>query len=151
VATALATAGLTMAAPAALAHDENLLPTICGSSSYFIVNDSGGINGKAKRRVQTEGGATWGYVYLLYSNSTERNCVVTRKAATWHGAASRTVAELYLQNDSNSPYRDAGPFEHYADVQREAGGVCVRYFGFVWDTSLTIVASGGRFTYGNCN
>ncbi|MFF5260598.1 hypothetical protein ACFY4C_16775 [Actinomadura viridis] len=146
-ATAMAASGIAVTAPSAYAHSESELPGICGSSSYFIVSDGGGVGGKAKRPVTTPSGARWGYVYLLYSNSTGKNCVVTLKT-TYHGTPSLTVAELRVENGDRPV--DKGDYTHYADVQGNAAGRCVSYRGIIWDPKNTVMASGGRSSWGNC-
>src|ERR1700754_2637375 len=97
-ATAAAATALTVTAPSAFAHGESSLPSICGGSSYFIVNDAGGVGGKAKRPVVNADKKIAGYVYLLYSNSTGKNCVVTLKTA-YHGTPTWTEAALEIQGD----------------------------------------------------
>jgi hypothetical protein len=150
-ATAVAVSSLTMAASPAFAHEENQLPTICGDSSYFIVNDGGGINGKAKRELDDSSGRVYGYVYLLYSNSTKKNCVVTRKTVD-HGTPTDTLARLMVQDEGQVEDPPAGSntkYSHYADVQRAANGRCVAYWGYVEDRHGD-GGGGGRISWGNC-
>jgi hypothetical protein len=151
-AAAMAVAGLTLAAPPALAHEESQLPSICGDSSYFIVNDSGGIGGKAKRSVETAAGDRWGYVYLLYSNGLGKNCVVTRKTS-YHGTSTTTAAALLVEDVGefrDPPSGSSTKYSHFAAVQRAAGGRCVQYGGWIRNPSDNTQAWGGRISYGNC-
>jgi hypothetical protein len=151
-AVAMAVAGLTLAAPPALAHEESQLPSICGDSSYFIVSDSGGIGGKAKRSVETVAGDRWGYVYLLYSNSLGKNCVVTRKTS-YHGTSTTTVAALGVQDVGevrDPPSGSNAKYSHFAAVQRSAGGRCVAYVGWIRNPSDNTQAWGGRLAHANC-
>jgi hypothetical protein len=154
----LAAGMLTVSASPAAAHTEAQALAACGPG-YSVVNDAGGIGGKAKRPVTTNSGAVWGYVYLLY-NSNGNNCVVTRKTA-FHGTPTRTVAELGVQqsNGSIAYYTDPvsgqpGNYSHYANVAHFAADRCVTYYGFIWNVPAEqpggTLADGGRATLGNC-
>ncbi|QFU92716.1 hypothetical protein [Amycolatopsis sp. YIM 10] len=146
-ATAMATAGLAIAAPSASAHSESDLSGICGGG-YSIVSDAGGIDGKAKRPVRTPAGTRWGYVYLLYNSGNGNNCVVTLKT-TFHGTPSLTNAVLWVQGRDN-PYVDQGDYSHYADVQAKGDNKCVAYSGAIANPNNSTVATGGRPEWGNC-
>lgn len=138
--TAAATTAVVGTSTAALAD------AYCGSSYNVIASDA----------VQTSSGATWGRVYLTYSSSTGKNCVYTVKSS-YVGTATWTTAVLEVQNGSSyTPYVQGDYFKYYAGpVSASAAGKCVRYRGVIGNntgapTGSTVLAKGGRDTWGNC-
>ncbi|AOS64612.1 hypothetical protein [Actinoalloteichus hymeniacidonis] len=131
-------------APSAAAHSRaEAIEVGCGTG-FVVVNDG-------VRQVTTPSGATWGEVYLTYNNATGQNCVVTNKTSH-HGTATRTVANLYVQQSGGTvrTYSDSGSYSHYANVTASGAAACVLYDGHIWDASGRVLASGGRETWGNC-
>lgn len=151
-------AALALGATPAAAHPDTsaTAASLCGSS-YFVVKDPDG--SPARRAVKTAGGAVLGHVYLLYSNSTRKNCVVTIKSRH-HGQRSYTYAGLRVQGKSGPCgtehwFCDDGYFEHFAGgpprykTTVAAGGRCVQYYGIMVSPS-GVPATGGRLRWGNC-
>ncbi|HVK23384.1 MAG TPA: hypothetical protein VM677_18670 [Actinokineospora sp.] len=90
----------------------------------------------------TASGATYGRVYLMYSNTTKKNCAVTLKSA-YVGAS--TLTEVYIESKNGAV---DGEFDHthlyYANAYVYSPNDCVRYQGFIWSgatTSSTLAAS----------
>jgi serine/threonine-protein kinase len=79
--------------------------------------------------VQTNSGATWGRVYLMYSNSTKRNCVATMKSSY---VGTKTTTRAYLESESGDVSEDIGNFAYYAAAHLYAPGECVRYGGYIY-------------------
>ncbi|RJL30027.1 M23 family metallopeptidase [Bailinhaonella thermotolerans] len=71
-----------------------------------------------------------GRVYLLYSDSTGHNCVVTLKSGAGVGKASATSAFLEVQKRSTTS--DTGQYLYYAGpVRAHAPKICVRWGGSI--------------------
>ena len=135
-----AAALMVTAAPAASAHTQaEAILNGCGSGFRLVTDGT---------RAITTGGSTWGYVHLTYNSATGANCVVTRKTA-YHGTPSRVSVELVVQND-DTYYRADNAASHWESVTHNAAGRCVMYSGWVWNPAGTVVAYGGRQSWGNC-
>jgi hypothetical protein len=118
---------------------------ICGRG-FHVVDDRGGIDGRAQRRI-THGNRTYGHVYLLYNNRTRQNCVVAVKSA-YRGKRTRAAASLEVRNGPSAT--DKGSFRYYAGpVKLHAGSRCVRYMGWM-KLRNGKYAVGGRDRWGNC-
>lgn len=99
-----------------------------------------------RRSVVTPSGTKWADVYLMWNDSTKRNCVATIKRA-FVGTSTRTVAGLRVEG--SDWVQDARNYQYYAAVQASACNKRVMYDGFVWNASRTTLAQGGRYTFGN--
>ena len=98
------------------------------------------------RAVTISSGAKWGDVYLLWNDVTKYNCSVTIKRV-YIGTESRTVAGLRVEG--KDWVQDANNYKYYAAVQAPACNKRVMYDGFVWNPAGTVLADGGRYTWGN--
>jgi hypothetical protein len=118
---------------------------VCGRG-FYVVNDRGGIRGKAVRPI-SYGRRVYGHVYLLYNNRTHQNCVVTIKRA-YRGQRTWTAASLAVRDGRSGT--DRGNFRYYAGpVKLRAGGKCVKYRGWM-RIHNNRYATGGRDQWGNC-
>jgi hypothetical protein len=158
----LVTAGVILALGAAPAgaHPDTYAgaESICGES-YYVVDDPDG--SPARRAVKTDAGEVYGHVYLLWSNATEKNCVVTIKSR-FHGEETWTVAALGVRGKTgpcDGWFCDYGNFAHFAGgpphykTTVPAAGRCVKYWGQIMsgrDAQGTL-AEGGRLQWGNCD
>jgi uncharacterized membrane protein len=134
------------AAPAPADHNPYTPKEICGPR-FYVVKDKGGIGGKAKRPVKYSDSSIWGYVYLMYNDTTGKNCVATRKIDY---VGKETYMFAGLQVKGSGWKQENGPFGYFAGpVKKKAAGKCVRYHGSIEDTRGNR-ASGGRYTWGNC-
>ncbi|MBE1533862.1 serine/threonine protein kinase [Actinomadura algeriensis] len=78
-----------------------------------------------------------GTAYLLYSNSTKKNCAVTMKT---RNVGTNSSVSTFVQAQGGSRVSDGGSFAWYAGpVYVHAPGMCVRFGG-----------NGGTSSYGNC-
>lgn len=112
----------------------------CGSG-YSLVNNG-------TRAIKTPSGTTWGYAHLTYNNNNGYNCVVVRKTS-FHGNPSRVRAQLTVQGRTgDDDYLNTA--QHWVSAKAYARSTCVKYYGWIWNPSRTILASGGRTTWGNC-
>jgi hypothetical protein len=157
----LVTAGaiLALAAAPASAHPDTYggAENICGEG-YFVVDDPDGT--PARRAVKTDSGEVFGHVYLLYSNATGKNCVVTIKSR-FHGDATYMTAGLRVRGKTgpcDGWFCDFGNFAHFAGGPPDykttvsAAGRCVTYWGQIFSGPNTegTLAEGGRLRWGNC-
>jgi hypothetical protein len=112
-----------------------------GRSGWSVVRDG-------HRTVTTPSGAKWGDVYLLYSGG--YNCVATIKSA-FVGTPTWTEAWIKLGNGQWIQL-DADDYRYYAAGERYAAGVCVAYFGYIYNNrqGTGTPADGGRATPDNC-
>ncbi|MQA87083.1 MAG: hypothetical protein GEV03_21255 [Streptosporangiales bacterium] len=135
------------AASQAVAGNPYTPKEVCGSG-YYVVKDKGGIGGKAKRPVFFPNKATvWGYVYLMYNDSTGKNCVATIKTEK---VGKKTYMFAALRVKGKSWKADDGTYKYYAGpVKKKAAGKCVKYRGFI-DLGGGFYATGGREKWGNC-
>jgi hypothetical protein len=152
-------AALAVGAAPAAAHPDTYAGAeeLCGES-YFVVNDPNGT--PARRAVKTDSGQVFGHVYLLYSNATGKNCVVTIKSR-FHDEETWVVAALGVEGRSgpcDGWYCDYGNFAHFAGgpphykTTVSAAGRCVNYWGQITsgrDAQGTL-AEGGRQRFWNC-
>jgi hypothetical protein len=150
---------LALGAAPASAHPDTYggAESLCGES-YFVVDDPNGT--PARRAVKTASGEVFGHVYLLYSNATAKNCVVTIKSR-FHGQETYTTAALRVHGKTgpcDGWFCDAGNFAHFAGgpphykTTVSAAGRCVKYWGQILsrpDAQGTL-AEGGRRHWGNC-
>jgi serine/threonine protein kinase len=96
---------------------------VCGSS--FSVIDQAAL--------KSADGAVLGRVYLLYNDSTTKNCVVTLKATD---VGTATAASAYLEVKGADRVTDSGSFEYYAGpVRAQAGATCVKWGGSIGDAT----------------
>ncbi|QKG22449.1 serine/threonine protein kinase [Actinomadura verrucosospora] len=87
--------------------------------------------------VQRSVAGSGGVAYLLYSNSTKKNCAVTMKTKN---VGKASAVSVWLQAKGRSRTGDSGSFAWYAGpVYVSAPGVCVRFGG-----------NGATAPYGNC-
>jgi hypothetical protein len=152
------TALLIGAAPAGAHSDTNAgAASICGPG-YFVVDDPDGT--PARRAVRTSGGAVYGHVYLLFSNASGKNCVVTIKSR-FHGTPSVMYAGLRVQGRSGPCgtegwFCDQDAFSHFAGgpprykTTVSAAGRCVQYLGAINAPGGGGFAEGGRRSWWNC-
>jgi hypothetical protein len=88
-------------------------------------------------RVQRSVSGSGGIAYLLYSNSTKKNCAVTMKTKN---VGKASAVSVWLQARGGSRTADSGSYAWYAGpVYVSAPGVCVRFGG-----------NGATAPYGNC-
>ncbi|KDN16559.1 hypothetical protein [Amycolatopsis rifamycinica] len=90
------------------------------------------------------GTAKWGDVYLMY-NSAHANCVATIKSVD---IGTKTYVDAGIKVQGGDWQDDDGQYAYYAAVKASANNLCVQYDGFVGRGSN--LASGGRYTWGNC-
>ncbi|WP_433381520.1 protein kinase domain-containing protein [Actinoplanes sp. CA-142083] len=96
---------------------------VCGSA--FSVIDQAAL--------KAGDGTVLGKVYLLYNESTGKNCTVTLKA-TDVGTAS--AASAYLEVQGADRVSDTGNFEYYAGpVRAAANKTCVKWGGSIGDAA----------------
>ncbi|MFC7274467.1 protein kinase [Paractinoplanes rhizophilus] len=108
--------------PSAGATNPYTPKAVCGSA--FSVIDQAAL--------KSGDGAALGRVYLLYNESTGKNCTVTLKA-TNVGTASPATA--YLEVKGADRVTDSGSFEFYAGpVRAAAGKTCVKWGGSIGDS-----------------
>lgn len=106
-----------------------------------------------KRAVKTSSGKTWGYVYLMWNRSLQKNCVAMIKTA-YAGTATYTQAVLKFKDGAQ--YRDPGSltakkFKYYAAAIGYGKGKCAAFEGYTTDTRRDYtLASGKRTKYANC-
>jgi hypothetical protein len=150
---------LALGASPAGAHSDSYggAEELCGPG-YFVVDDPDGT--PARRAVKTASGTVFGHVYLLYSNATGKNCVVTIKSR-FHGTDTYVTAALGVRGRTgrcDGWFCDFGNFAHFAGgppsykTTIRAAGRCVRYWGQITsrrDAQGTL-AEGGRRRWGNC-
>ncbi|MFF0522911.1 serine/threonine protein kinase [Actinomadura nitritigenes] len=87
--------------------------------------------------VQRSVSGSGGTAYLLYSNSTKKNCAVTMKTKN---VGKASAVSVWLQAQGRSRTGDSGSYAWYAGpVYVSAPGVCVRFGG-----------NGATAPYGNC-
>jgi hypothetical protein len=100
------------------------------------------------------------HVYLLYSNATGKNCVVTIKSR-FHGDETYMTAGLRVRGKTgpcDGWFCDFGNFAHFAGGPPDykttvsAAGRCVTYWGQIFSGPNTegALAEGGRLRWGNC-
>ncbi|MCZ7436241.1 protein kinase [Micromonospora sp. WMMC241] len=83
----------------------------------------------------TAGGARQGRVYLLYSNASGANCVVTLKDTD---VGQVTTVATYLQVKGKGRQTESGGYRYYAGpVRATAAGVCVRWGGSAGGATYT--------------
>jgi hypothetical protein len=133
-------------------------PRSSAAPGYFVVDDPDGT--PARRAVKTASRTVFGHVYLLYSNATGKNCVVTIKRR-FHGTDTYATAALDVRGRTgpcDGSFCDFGNFAHFAGGPPDhkttirAAGRCVRYWGQITsrrDAQGTL-AEGGRRRWGNC-
>jgi hypothetical protein len=112
-----------------------------GRGGWSVVSDG-------HRQVVTPTGAKWGDVYLLYSGG--YNCVATIKSSF---VGTRTWTEAWIRLEGgNWIDLDSDPYSYYAAGERNAAGVCVAYFGRIYNNPnhTGTPAEGGRAGLGNC-
>jgi serine/threonine protein kinase len=81
--------------------------------------------------------ASGGTAYLLYSNSTQKNCAVTMKTKN---VGKASAVSVWVQAKGSSQQSDSGSYAWYAGpVYVKAPNVCVRFGG-----------NGATAPYGNC-
>lgn len=96
---------------------------VCGST--FSVIDQAAL--------KSGDGTLLGRVYLLYNDSTTKNCVVTLKTTD---AGTATAASAYLEVKGAARVTDSGSFEYYAGpVRAQAGATCVKWGGSIGDAT----------------
>ncbi|HVK24033.1 MAG TPA: hypothetical protein VM677_21985 [Actinokineospora sp.] len=121
----LAVATLGLGAGTAAAVTNPYTPTqVCGSS--YSVLDS--------MPVKTNSGATWGRVYLLWSSSAQKNCVVTLKSS-FVGVSTHTMAYADAQNGNGALAE--GNYSYYAYDTVYAPNSCVMYGGYIYSGTST--------------
>jgi hypothetical protein len=102
----------------------------CGSS-YYVLHSM---------PVQTNSGATWGRVYLMYSRSTGKNCVVTLKSSY---VGVKTTTSAYVESRNGGVGYDSGNYAYYANDYVYSPGDCVMYGGYVYSGAN----SSGTYAY----
>lgn len=148
LATALCLSGV-LATPANAAAARSP-ESICGAGFGRV---SGGT-----KAVTTPSGRRYGTVYLLYSRSTQENCVVTIKSSFVGTktlvSATLTVMPKAIKDTKQDPIvrRDMKKYKYYAGpVKYWAKQACVKFWGTIKPNGHDpAVASGGRQTWGNC-
>lgn len=103
-------------------------PTEACGSSYYTLNSM---------PVKTNSGQIWGRVYLMYSGSTRKNCVVTIKTS-FVGTPTKTTAWIEARNGAVG--YDEGDFKYYARDYVYAPGYCVWYGGYIYNSTETTYA-----------
>jgi hypothetical protein len=103
------------------------------------------------RSVVTTSGAKYGDVYLMYNGATGNNCVTTIKSL-YVGSSTETGAWLDVKvSGGQSTYVDDHNYAYYAATQGYAAGHCVIYYAWISNASGSDGASGGRYSWGNCD
>jgi hypothetical protein len=111
----------------------------CGSSYYVLES----------LPVQTTSGATWGRVYLMYSATTKKNCVVTLKSAY---VGTRTTTIAYVESANGQFGYDRGNYAYYANAYVYSPGYCVAYSGEIFSgANSTGTSAGATSRWGWCN
>ncbi|MEU6718863.1 hypothetical protein ABZ897_45985 [Nonomuraea sp. NPDC046802] len=116
-----------------------------GRSGWTHVRDN-------KRAVKT-GGSTYGYVYLMWNRSLQKNCVAVIKTSY---VGTPTFTQAVLKFEDGAAYRDPGQltakkYKYFAAAAGYGKGKCVKYEGYISDTRVDFaLASGKRTTWGNC-
>lgn len=124
--------------PAQAAANPYTPDAACGGGGWILVPDG-------KRTVKTSSNVVLGYVYLMYKGG--YNCVATIKEK-YVGTYSWMSASLKL---NGTWYPDQGSFKYYAAKSKYAAGECVAYWGQIRSPDGSVVATGGRLEYGNCD
>jgi hypothetical protein len=111
---------------------------VCGSSYYE----------RNSMPVQYSG-ATWGRVYLMYSNTTRKNCVVTLKSSY---VGTKTTTTAWIEARNGAVGIDEGNYAYYANSYVYAPGSCVWYGGYVYSgANKTGVYASASSNWGWCN
>ncbi|MBB6546934.1 hypothetical protein [Nonomuraea rubra] len=135
----LAAAGLTVGSASASQAAASVSPEAACGSGYSRVSDG-------TREIKS-GSAVYGRAYLLYNNSTGKNCLAVIKSANTR-VSTYVKATLTVQGSGGKSV--SGNAKSYVTVTRLATGKCVMYSGEIHNVGGTKAARGGRSYWGNC-
>ncbi len=105
------------------------------------------------KRAMKSGKSVFGYVYLMWNRSLQKNCVAAIKTS-YAGTPTYTQAILHVQG--GGAYRDPGKltakkYKHFAAAIGYGKGQCVDFEGYTTDTRVDYaLAHARRGKFANC-